>query len=100
MKARRIKRLRRKIKKVQDYTIRETVGLFGDFFGNNRMCFVKSDTTISASNPKRAIKIYMKQYRKEHKMRNKHESNSYEETTHDWGHIMVMDESGFMRFYR
>ncbi len=100
MKARHFKKLRKQIVKIQIYTIRETASLFGDFFGHNRMCLVMSDRTVIASSPLRAIKIYMRRYRREYKKKNNYEREEYIETSEEWGMLMVKDESGFMHFFR
>lgn len=100
MKAKAIKYLRKRIGKIQTYTIRETFSLFGDFFGHNRIGHTCSDTFISATSPIRAIEIYMRNYRKEYKQINEHEYPTYVETKESWGRIMVVDESGFKRFYK
>lgn len=100
MKARHIKKLRKKIGKLQTYKIRETASLFGNFFGQNRFNLIMSDHNITANSPIRAIKIYMRNYRKKQKQKNRYESEEYVETTEDWGRLMVVDETGFKYFYK
>ena len=99
MKAKHLKRLRKKVGSLQTFTIRETCSLFGDFFGSNRLCLVMSDSKVKAGNPIRAIEVYMKKYRNQMKKKNEYEREEYTETTQNWGHLMVTDEKGFMRFY-
>lgn len=99
MKAKQIRKLRKRIGKLQTYTIRETASLFGDFFGNNRMGLIMHDTKINASSSIRALEIYMKKYRKVHKQKNNYEREDYDETTEKWGRLMVIDSIGFKRFY-
>jgi len=100
MKARRIRKLRKRLGKIQTYYIRESASLFGDFFGCNRFCLIMDDKKITASSPQRAVQIYMKKYRKKYNRRNEYEREEYVETSEQWGNLMVTDESGFMRFYR
>ena len=100
MKAKYFKKLRKQIDKIQIYSIRETASLFGDFFGYNRINLIMNDTNVSASSPLRAIKIYMRNYRKIYKRKNIYEREEYIETAENWGRIMVKDEKGFMLFFK
>lgn len=99
MKAKRIKKLRKRIGRLECYSIRESALLFGDFYGHNRVGLIMSDHIVSASSPVRAIQIYMKCYRNKCKKKNEHESYEYKQTTENWGELMVTDEKGFRRFY-
>jgi hypothetical protein len=99
MKARKIKRLRKRIGRLQRYSIRESASLFGDFYGYNRLRLEMSDHSVSANSPIRAIQIYMKKYRKTHGKKNNNESIEYMETTENWAALMVTDEKGFRTFY-
>ena len=94
MKAKHFRKLRKRLDKVQVYTVKESPSLFGSFFE----CRYPG-TDVSASSPIRAIIIYMRRYRKEFKRVNNFESEYYVETSEMWGKIMVRDEKGFMRFY-
>ena len=99
MKAKQIKRIRKKIGKLDVFTVRETFSLFGDFFGNNRMCMSMYDHKISCGSPERAVEKYMKKYRREYKRKNEHEREHYLETTERWGKIMVKNHK-FTWFYK
>ena len=85
---------------MKNYSIRETCGLFGDFFGDNRLSLILSDTKIKANSEEHAIKRYMSNYRRKYKRKNEHERESYDETTSNWGRIMVTNEKGFMSFFK
>ena len=99
MKAKHIRKLRKRINNFGYYTIRESFGLFGDFQGYNRMGFKCHDTKIFAESPTMAIEKYMKIYRRKMKKKNEHECEEYQEVTEDWGRIMVSNEK-FTWFYR
>lgn len=99
MKAKYFRKIRRKIGRIKTYSIRETASLFGDFFGNNRICLVMSDTEVTASSPIRALVIYMRNYRKIYKKKNEYEREEYHETTEKWGRLMVTDDKGFRYFF-
>lgn len=99
MKAKYFKRLRKRIKSLQNYQVRESAVLFGDFFGSNRLCLILDDTQVSATSPLRAIKIYMRNYRKTRKKKNEHERVEYYETIEKWGNLMITDQKGFRTFY-
>ena len=86
---------------MRKYKVRETVGMFGDFNGCNRLRWKKPDVTITASGAEHAVSRYMRRYRRLCKQRNEHERlHGYDETTQGWGTLMVTDEKGFRTFYR
>ena len=95
-----IKKIRKRIKSVQLYSVRQTSCLFGDFFGSNRLILKHNDIVISASSPKRAIIIYMRRYRLYNKKKSDYERREYRETSEMWGTIMVTDEKGFKTFWK
>jgi hypothetical protein len=99
MKARQFRKLRKRIGKIQKYKVRPTCGLFGDFFGHNRLCLTFDDVEITASSPIRALEIYMRNYRKSHKQISKHQRDEYSETSEQWGTLMVTDEKEFRYFF-
>ena len=99
MKAKNFRKLRKRLGALQTFTIRETFGLFGDFFGHD-YGHTMSDNLVSATSYQRAIKIYMRNYRKRYKKKNEHENEEYIETTENWGRIMVKNECGFMKFFK
>ena len=95
-----IKKIRKRIKSVQLYSVRESADLFGDFHGFNRIGLIMKDVYISASSPKRAVIIYMRRYRLYNKKKSDYERREYRETSEMWGTIMVTDEKGFETFWR
>ena len=95
-----IKKIRKRIKSVQTYSVRESADLFGDFHGFNRIGLIMKDVYISASSPKRAVIIYMRRYRLYNKKKSDYERREYRETSEMWGTIMVTDEKGFETFWR
>lgn len=99
MKAKRIRKYKERMK-LQNYTVRETFGLFGDFTGYNRISCVMDDNIISTSNAYRAVIIFMRQYRLKYKQRNDHEKDEYYETTEQWGRIRVTDENGYKHYFK
>ena len=93
MKARHIKKLRKKILNFKEYKILETKGLFGNFFDDT---FEKS---IMADSFNTALKRYFRKYYR----RNKEIHNYYDvdtETTSEWGKIRVKDYKGFKKYFR
>ena len=100
MKAKHFTKIRKQIGKLQTYTIRESASLFGDFFGDNRICLIMPDQPVSTTSPLRAIKIYMRNYRKKYHKKNDYECEEYSETTENWGRLMVKNQSGFMLFFK
>ena len=100
MKARKIRKIRARLGELQTYKVRESFLMFGDFHGNNMACVTCSDTDVSATDPIRALKIYMKRYRLKNKQRHENESSDYSETSENWGFFMVTDEKGYKRYYK
>lgn len=99
MKAKYFKKLRKRIGSLQTYTVRETFGLFGDFFGHD-YGHKMSDHEISTTSYLRAITIYMKQYRRNNKKKSDYEKSEYNETSEKWGRLMVKNQNGFMKFFK
>ena len=91
MKARTIKKLRKKIAQFKSYEVYEAIHLFGEPF-EFKLC-VKSDS------PKNALKRFWKYFYRKNKMRHRWVGYDYE-TTYDWGKFMVKTENGFKYFYR
>ena len=63
------------------------------------MCLIMSDHKVSSTSPIRAIKVYMKQYKRDSKQKNEYEREQYTETTEKWGKLMVVDKKGYKTFY-
>lgn len=101
MKARHIKKLRERIKTFNTYEIRKSVGLFGDFFGCNRLGLVMDNYYITADNPELALKRFFRYYERSWKRKHDYYTSRPQETTERWGRIIVKNlKSGFMTFYR
>lgn len=94
MKARHIRKLRKKVQSFKTFSI-TTIGVFGDFFYRNDWEFKK----IKASTPIHAIERYMKWHFRHFKYRSKHQHEWYKETSYNWGEILVVDEKGYKRYY-
>lgn len=98
--ARRIAKLRKRACLMRQYTIRETAGLFGDFYGDNRMCLVMTDHPITARSPLEALRKYLHYYELKHKRRHENFKYDFEVTTYKWGRFMVKDiQTGYQTFY-
>lgn len=86
MKARYIKKLRKRIATFDEYQIRKSAGLFGVLFGNNRLRLVMDNYYIMADSPQLALKMFFRYYERMFHRR------------HD---IMVKNlKSGFRYFYK
>lgn len=100
MKARHIKKLRKQIANFKEYKVRQTAGLFGDFFGENRFKIINPDYSVKASNHFHALTRFFRFYERKNKMKNEYYSELPKETTHRYGKFMVEDcSTGFKRFY-
>ena len=101
MKARHIKKLRKRIATFDTYCIRESAGAFGDFYGFNRLGLIMDDYYITADSYELALKRFFKKYEREFKRVHDHYCKTPIETTVQWGDIMVKNtKTGFIRYYR
>lgn len=101
MKARHIKRLRKRIATFKTYRIRGSASLFGDFFGYNRLGLVMDNFNVTADSHEVALKRFFRKYERMFKRRHENYTEYPCETTEKWGRLMVEDvKSGFMKFYR
>lgn len=101
MKAKHIKKLRNKARLMKIYSVRNTCGLFGDFFGDNRICLVMPDYEVRDTSEIGALRKYLKQYATKYNRKHDDDKDMFEETTSKWGRFMVTDkETGFMSFYK
>ena len=94
MKARDVKRLRKKVANFKEYEVSYTRGLFG-YFSDGGIC----SKEIMASNPKEAVERYLRWYFRCYKQRNNHHTNNLAETSWCWGKFMVVDTKGYTRFF-
>ena len=100
MKARHIKKLRKRISNFNVYKIRRSAGVFGDFFGNNRLGLKMDDYYITADSHELALKRFFRYFRRAFKRRHGNDTGYVYETTCDLGEIMVKNtNTGYMKFY-
>ena len=98
MKARTIKKLRKEIKDYKTYKVTESYGLFGDFYCIGSQAPYK---IIRAKDEVYAIKRWFKWYERYNKEKSKfHFTTSFEEASSDFAHFKVIDEKGFIKYYR
>lgn len=101
MKARHIKRLRKRIADFKNFRIRCSAGLFGDFFGDNRLGLIMDNYYVTADNHEFALKRFFRLYERMFKRRHDNYTEHPCETTKKWGRLMVENvESGYMKFYK
>ena len=92
MKARHIRKLRKRILSYHTYKVYPVKHcLFG--FDNN---FVY---TFKAMNSIHAVERYMKYYWRKNKQKHPSYQTFYHEVTCDWGRILVIEEKGYKRYY-
>lgn len=94
MKARDVKRLRKKVTDFKEYDVSYSLGLFGNFDGGG-LCL----HTIKASNPREAVERYLSWYFRCYKRRNEFYTNNLVETSWNWGKFMVEDARGYRRYF-
>lgn len=94
MKAKHIKKLRKRIESFQSYKVRESWGLFGfDSFHENNY------SEIKAGSPLEATVRFFKLYRRQYKRISRFESFLIE-TNSQWGRLEVVDSKGFKTYYK
>ena len=94
MKAKDIKRLRKKVVDFKEYDVSYSLGLFGNFDGGG-VCL----QTIKASNPREAVERYLRWYFRFYKFRNEFHKNNLVETSLNWGKFRVEDARGYVRYF-
>ena len=101
MKARHIKKLRKRIGQFDKYLIRSSAQIFGDFYGNNRLGLIIDDYYVTASNYEHALQRFFRKYERMFKRRHDNYTTNPIETTERWGRMMVVNQrTKFARFYR
>lgn len=94
MKAKGIKRLRKKVANFKEYDVSYSLGLFGNFDCGG-LCL----KTIKASNPREAVERYLRWYFRFYKFRNLFHTNNLVETSWNWGKFRVEDTRGYVRYF-
>lgn len=92
MKARQIRKLRKRLQEYQTYMVIPANGYMFPF-DKKRAYKVKACGYIHA------IERYMKYYWRKHKERNRYDRNIYHEATSTYGVLCVIDEKGYKRYY-
>ena len=92
MKARHIRKLRKRLKEYQTYIVIPSTGAIFPF---NE----KHGYKVKASGCIHAIERYMKHYWRKHKRRSKYYRELYQEYHYDYSNLCVIDEKGYKRYY-
>jgi len=101
MKAKHIKKLRKRISSFDKYLIRRSAGLFGDFFGNNRLGLVMDNYYVTADSHELALQRFFHKYERMFKRRHDNYTTQPVETTERWGSMMVKNQrTKFIKFYK
>lgn len=101
MKAKHIKKLRKRIVAFDKYLIRESAGLFGDFCGNNRLGLVMNNYYVTADSHELALQRFFRKYERMFKRRHDNYTTQPVETTMQWGRVMVKNQrTKFIKFYK
>ena len=101
MKAKHIKKLRKRISSFDIYLIRQSANIFGDFFGNNRLGLVMDDYYVTADSHELALKRFFRKYERMFKRRHDNYTPPLVETTMQWGRMMVKNQrTKFIKFYK
>ena len=101
IKAKYIKKLRKKVSQFKTYKMRECFGLFGfDYdYATKKDCPYHTDSIIKGLNPEHAILRYFRYYNRKYKIRHKNYAEWMNETTYKWGRFMIEDEKGYRTFW-
>lgn len=92
MKARHIRKLRKRLQEYQTYCVIPATGIFYDF--DKKYAYV-----VKASGCIHAIERYMKYYWRKHKEKSIYDRNLYHEVTSSSGVLCVINEKGYKRYY-
>lgn len=95
MKAKHIRKLRKKLQSYKTYRVTTSTGMFGDFW----LLDDESFRNIKAASQVHAILRYMNWHFRHYKQRSRHHKSSYSETSHNWGEVLVIDPKGYKRYY-
>ena len=101
MKAKHIKKLRLRISAFDIFLIRKSVGLFGDFYGNNRLGLVMDNYFVTADSHELALQRFFRKYERMFHRRHDNYTTQPVETTMKWGRMMVENQrTKFIKFYK
>jgi hypothetical protein len=92
MKARHIRKLRKRLQEYQTYRIIPATGIFNDFDEKNAYI-------VQAGGCIHAIERYMKYYWRKHKEKSRYDRGLYHEVTYSSGVLCVINEKGYKRYY-
>lgn len=95
MKAKHIKKLRKKILNSTDFEVAITLSLFGGPFGVDYL-----GHKILAENPREAVRKYCRKYARFHKQKCPY-NDCLSETTYNWGTLRVTNKkNGWKHYFR
>jgi acyl-coenzyme A synthetase/AMP-(fatty) acid ligase len=92
MKARHIRKLRKRLQEYQTYMVIPSTGIFYEFKKENAY-------VVKASGCIHAIERYMKHYWRKHKRRSEYYRGLYHERSYVCSNLCVIDEKGYKRYY-
>ena len=94
----RYRNLRKRVKELKTYKLRECISLFGfdPYETNNGIV----DAILTAKCQNDAIQKYHKRWKRKYKMKYHLEQGWWSETTYKYGRYMIIDEKGFKTFWR
>lgn len=92
MKARHIRKLRKRLQEYQTYIVIPSTGIIFPF---NK----KYGYKVKASGCIHAIERYMKYYWRKHKEKSRYYRDTYHEVTSSGGVLCVISEKGYKRYY-
>ena len=92
MKARHIRKLRKRLQEYQTYRVIPATGIFCNFDEKNAY-------VVKASWYIHAIERYMKYYWRKHKEKSRYDRGLYHEVTCSSGVLCVINEKGYKRYY-
>lgn len=101
MKAKHLRKLRKRISTFDTYLIRQSANGFGDFCGNNRLGLVMDDYYVTADSYELALKRFFRKYERRFKRRHDNYTTEPVETTMRWGRMLVKNQrTKFIKFYK
>lgn len=101
MKAKHIKKLRKRISSFDKYLVRQSAGSFGDFFGDNRLGLVMDNYYVTADSHELALQRFFRKYERMFKHRPDNYTTQPVETTEIWGSIMIVNKRTMsIKFYK
>ena len=92
MKARHIRKLRKRLQEYKTYRVIPANHIFGEF--NEKNAYV-----VKAGWYIHAIERYMRYYWRKHKEKSRYYRDTYHEVTSSYGVLCVINEKGYKRYY-